>query len=507
MTRALTFLLLLVSSAALHGQAPRKVLDSGAGEGPAWNPALGLLFSGAGRITRLAPDGSVHVYRDPSGGSNGLLWDFEGRLIVCEAASRRVTRIEHDGSATVLAAAYEGKQFNSPNDLTLDSRGRIYFSDPRYGRRDGMEILDASGKTIEGVYRIDAPGQVTRVITHETGRPNGVLVSEGDRYLYVAANNNDNLGGERKLWRFDLRADGSIDAASRKLLFDWETSRGPDGLKRDTRGRLYVAGGLNRANRFESPEKHKGGVYILSPEGKLLRFVPIQNDEVTNVAFGGKDWKTLYITAGGTLWTLDVDTPGEAPLKHARPPLPPNTLTAAEKKQGWQLLFDGKSLAGWQGRPTFAPMSPGDWTVQDGAILCGGTKPSWLSTDASFGDFQLKLQFRGDASVNSGVFLRSQKEGQPHVTGYELQIWDYQPQGYLTGSLVGSVKAGPARVKGEVWNQFDITARGDRFTVLLNGAQALDAHDTKHASGVIGFQCQLNQRIAFRDVKLRRIER
>lgn len=507
MTRVLLLLIPLLTAAFLNAQAPRKVLDSGAGEGPAWNPALGLLFSGGGKITRLAPDGSLHVYRDPSGGSNGLLWDLEGRLVVCEAANRRVTRIEQDGSVTVLASEYEGKRFNSPNDLTIDSRGRIYFSDPRYGPRDGMEIPGASGRPIEGVYRIDAPGKVTRVITHEADRPNGVLVSEGDRYLYVADNNNNTAGGARKLWRFNLRTDGSIDPASRKLLFDWGTSRGPDGLKRDARGRLYVAGGINRANRFESPEKHKGGVYILSPEGKLLRFVPIPNDEVTNVAFGGADWKTLYITAGGTLWTLDVDTPGEAPLKHARAPQPPNTLTAEERKQGWQLLFDGKSLAGWRGRPTFAPLSEGDWTVQDGAIVCGGTKPSWLSTDASFGDYQLKLQFRGVASVNSGVFLRSQKEGQPHVTGYELQIWDHQPQGYLTGSLVGTVKAGPARVKGDEWNQFDITARGDRITVLLNGAQVLDARDGKHASGVIGFQCQLQQRIEFRNVKLRRMER
>ena len=260
-------------------------------------------------------DGKMEVYRDPSGGSNGLLWDAEGRLVVCEAGNRRVTRIEKDGSVTVLADNYAGKNFNSPNDLTVDSRGRIYFSDPRYGRRDGMEILDAAGKAVEGVYRIDAPGKVTRVITHEADRPNGVLVSEGDKYLYVADNNNNNVGGARKLWRFALRKDGSVDAASRKLLFDWEGSRGPDGLKRDERGTLYVAGGLNRGNQFESPEKYKGGVYILSPEGKLLRFVAIPKDEVTNVAFGGTDWKTLFITAGGTLWSLEVDVAGVAPLR------------------------------------------------------------------------------------------------------------------------------------------------------------------------------------------------
>lgn len=184
-----------------------------------------------------------------------------------------------------------------------------------------------------------------------------------------------------------------------------------------------------------------------------------------------------------------------------------NLLTAQEKKEGWQLLFDGKSLTGWQGRPTFAPESAGDWTVAGGAIVCGGTKPSWLSSDASFGDYELKVQFRGPAAVNSGVFLRSRKEGQPHVTGYELQIWDYQPQGYLTGSLVGSVKAGPVKIKGGEWNQFEVSARGDHFVVVLNGQKVLDARDSKHASGVIGFQCQLEQRIEFRGVKIRPLGR
>jgi len=300
------------------GAEPKQLQKAGAGEGPAWNPQLGLFFSGGGKITRLDLAGNMHVHRDPSGGSNGLLWDAEGRLVVCEAGNRRVTRIEKDGAVTVLADNYEGKRFNSPNDLTVDSKGRIYFSDPRYGRREGMEILDAAGKPVEGVYRIDAPGNVARVITHEADRPNGVLVSEEDKFLYVADNNNNNMGAARKLWRFALKKDGSVDTGSRKLLFDWETSRGPDGLKRDEKGRLYVAGGVNKSNKFESADKYKGGLYILSPEGKLLRFVSIPVDEVTNVAFGGTDWKTLFITAGGTLWSLEVDTAGVAPLRRKK---------------------------------------------------------------------------------------------------------------------------------------------------------------------------------------------
>jgi hypothetical protein len=180
----------------------------------------------------------------------------------------------------------------------------------------------------------------------------------------------------------------------------------------------------------------------------------------------------------------------------------PNTLTKAESAAGWVLLFDGKSLKGWEARATFDPATTGNWSVRDGAIYCPGTVPGWLSTAGMFRDFTLKLEFRSAENVNSGVFLRSQKEGAPHQTGYELQIWDYQPQGFLTGSLVGSVKAGPAKVAGGRWNQYEVTARGDRFVVRLNGSQILDARDGKHASGVIGFQCQKDNPIEFRSIRL-----
>ncbi len=301
-------LFVLVMLAALATAAdPTKILDTGAGEGPAWHPDKGLFFTGGGKITQRDRNGKVSVYRNEAGGANGLLWDHQGRLVMCEAANRRVTRMEKDGTLTVLADRHEGKRFNSPNDLTVDSQGRIFFSDPRYGKRDNMELT-------EGVYRIDAPGKVVRVLDHEVDRPNGVLVSANGRYLYVADNNNNTAGGARKLWRFDLHKDGSVNQASRKLLFDWESSRGPDGLKEDNEGRLYVAGGINGRNAFESPDKYRGGVFVLTPNGKLERFIPIPVDEVTNVAFGGSDWKTLFITAGGTLWSLELEVPGRAPL-------------------------------------------------------------------------------------------------------------------------------------------------------------------------------------------------
>jgi gluconolactonase len=293
------------------GSKPKNEGSIGAGEGPAWHPSGGLYFTGQNHIGRRDPSGSVHVFRESAGGANGLLFDRQLRLVVCESRNRRITRTEANGDVTVLADVYEGHHFNSPNDLTIDSKGRIYFSDPRYGRRDDMEMRDAEGRFMEGVYRIDAPGKVTRVIGREVERANGVLVSPDDKFLYVADNNNNNAGGARKLWRFGLNADGSIDPASRKLIFDWRDGRGPDGVKQDRQGRLYAAAGLNKAHPpFESAEEFKGGVYILSTEGKLLAFVPVPVDEVTNCAFGDTDLKTLFITAGGTLWSIRVDTPG-----------------------------------------------------------------------------------------------------------------------------------------------------------------------------------------------------
>src|SRR3954467_7196175 len=92
-----------------------------------------------------------------------------------------------------------------------------------------------------------------------------------------------------------------------------------------------------------------------------------------------------------------------------------NSLTPKEAVDGWVLLFDGSSLKGWEGRPTSVPGTTGDWTVENGSLVCGGKVPSWLSTDAAYSDYQLKLEFRGGEKVNSGVFLRSQKEGQPHI--------------------------------------------------------------------------------------------
>jgi hypothetical protein len=180
----------------------------------------------------------------------------------------------------------------------------------------------------------------------------------------------------------------------------------------------------------------------------------------------------------------------------------PNALTSAEKKEGWKLLFDGKTLTGWAALPTSVATANGDWSVKDGSIVCPGTTPGWLASDGTFADYHLRLQFRGGEKVNSGVFLRSQKQGQPHITGYELQIWDYQPAGYNTGSLVNTIKAPPTKILADQWNDYDITAVGDHYLIVLNGKTLLDTHDSAHLSGLIGFQCQKENKIEFRSIRV-----
>ncbi|MEM7383420.1 MAG: SMP-30/gluconolactonase/LRE family protein, partial [Verrucomicrobiota bacterium] len=316
----ISFLCLTTGASSLIAQGLKvfdgpaeEILKEGAGEGPAWHPKTGLVFSGHGHIQRLTDQKQIEVYRKDAG-SNGLLFDTKGRLLICSPKNRQVARLEGE-KWEVLTERYEGKRYNQPNDITVDSKGRIFFSDPKYGDRVGMELLDEKGKPVEGVYRIDPSGEVVRVITHEVDRPNGVLVSMDGRFLYVADNNNNTVGGARKLWRFELKENGDVDLKSQKLLYDWKTGRGPDGMAEDFSGRLYVAGGRNKAvPKFETAEEFKGGVYVFSAEGERLDFLEIPNDEVTNCAFGGADMKTLYITAGGHLWSVRTKARGYSPV-------------------------------------------------------------------------------------------------------------------------------------------------------------------------------------------------
>lgn len=185
----------------------------------------------------------------------------------------------------------------------------------------------------------------------------------------------------------------------------------------------------------------------------------------------------------------------------------PNTLTPEESRAGWKLLFDGVTLKGWEPHQASPKEPAATWGVADGAIFYEGDRRGWLGTADTFTDFNLKIEFRAGANINSGIFLRSQKEGPPAETGYELQIWDSRPT-YKTGALVNAIEAEPAKIVPDQWNRFEITAQGDHFVVVFNGKKVLDGRDSKHLGpGVIGLQYNTGGgKIEFRNIKVRALK-
>ena len=270
----------------------------------------------AGHIWMFNPQTrQTKIFRSPSGMSNGIKFDANGDMIICEGADyggQRVIRTDmKTGMSYIIAGMFEGRPFNSPNDVTIDTKGRMYFSDPRYLGHEAIE------QPVMGVYRIDTDGSIHRIIT-DAGKPNGVCVSPDQKTLYVVSNENgatalERLGnndpdnpatvatplkkGHMALMAYDLHADGS--ATFRKTLVDYYPEDGPDGLICDKNGNLYVA--VRAANR--------PGIVIYSPAGKELAY--IKTEIPTNVGFGrGAESKTLYITAGKSLFRIKLNTEG-----------------------------------------------------------------------------------------------------------------------------------------------------------------------------------------------------
>jgi gluconolactonase len=268
-------------------------------EGPAWHRDGYLLFEDIprGRILKLDAHDKVTVYREPSGKANGLAFDAQGRLLAAEGNSsdggRRVSRTEKDGKVVSLADRYDGKRLNSPNDLTVDARGRIYFTDPRYGDRKGVE------QDKESVYRIDADGKLVRLIDTVT-RPNGIAVSTDQKTLFVA--DNASPDGPSVLLGFDLRPDGSV--ANRRVLHDFGRGRGIDGMALDAEGRLWATAGSG----------DQAGVHVFALDPARSKATLLSNvrtpEDPTNCAFGGpkRDW--LYVTTAHALYRIRTATRG-----------------------------------------------------------------------------------------------------------------------------------------------------------------------------------------------------
>ena len=287
-------------------------------EGPAYHADGSVYFSDieGNRILKLNPDGSREVYRDPSNRTNGNTFDHEGILYHCEGAEfgpgggRRVTRSNpKTGDYEIVTGTFEGIRYNSPNDICVDGNGRIYFTDPRYGDRGDLEMFDPGGNPIEGVYRIDADQAVSRILSQpQIQRPNGIAVTQDSRTMYLV-DSCPTPGGNRKIWSFDLDENGN--PSNQQVVVDFAPGRGGDGMRLDMEGNLYIAAGVRAPRSENETDDVPTGIYIVSPAGDLKGRIPIPEDVLTNLAFGGKDGRTLFITAGKTLFTVRVSIPGQ----------------------------------------------------------------------------------------------------------------------------------------------------------------------------------------------------
>jgi gluconolactonase len=275
-------------------------------EGPLWDAQQKhLLFSDIPRnvVMRWHEEKGVSRFLENSGytgaapftgrepGSNGLTFDREGRLTLCQHGDRRVSRRETDGKLTPLATHYQGKRLNSPNDLVFDQNGALYFTDPPYGLPGTFKD---PGKEIEfqGVYRVDAAGKIS-LLTKELEAPNGLAFSPDFKTLYVA-----NSQKQSPIWKaFPVNADGSLGPsrvfADSSTLYK-EGDGVPDGLKVDVHGNVFATG--------------PGGVLVYSPDGVLLGRI-VTGVPTANVAFG-EDGATLFVTANHRVLRLRTKTRG-----------------------------------------------------------------------------------------------------------------------------------------------------------------------------------------------------
>jgi gluconolactonase len=259
------------------------------------------------RILKLSPEGAVTTFREHFRAS-GCLFDLNGRLILLgqetgpKPGKPGVFRVDvASGKTETLADIYEGKPLEAPNDVTMDRKGTLYFTD----------------RPSVSVYRIDAPGKIVKILgAPEVQWPNGIQISPDDKTLYVVETNQAK-GGARRINAYDLGADGMT--SHMRVLYNFYPGRSADGMSIDEQGNLYASAGLNwpaslrfRPNRAAADETMdtKAGVYVISPQGKLLKFIPVPEDTITNNAFGGPDMKTLYITAGKTLFKVRTEIAG-----------------------------------------------------------------------------------------------------------------------------------------------------------------------------------------------------
>ena len=277
--------LVLLTALALSAQdlssLPVEPVGSGfpGGEGPVWSRQGFLIFSdySRDRLYRIFPGKTPEVYREDSHGANGNTMDRQGRLYSCEYKSRRVTRTDRKGKIEVLVDKFERKRFNAPNDIVVRRDGHVFFTDPLFTPLDQRDL------DFYGVFHVTPKGQIDAIARMKT-RPNGIALTADGKILYVA------MTDDRTILAFDLDRDGT---ASNERAVITDLPSGPDGIRTDKKGNLFIAA---------------GGVLVYSPEGKLLGKISTPVNP-RNLAFGDRDLRTLYVV-GNSIFKVRLQTPG-----------------------------------------------------------------------------------------------------------------------------------------------------------------------------------------------------
>jgi len=281
-------LLFVIAAAGCSGEqlsvvAPGAKVEKLAGgfkftEGPAADAKGNIFFTDIpnNRIHKWSLAGSLSTLRENSGGSNGLFFDRKGNLLACEGGGRRLVSINPKGKVTVLADKYDGKRFNSLNDLWIDPKGGIYFTDPHYGRRDNLE------QDGEHVYYISPDRKKLICVVNDMVRPNGIIGTRNGKVLYVTDH------GGKKTFVYTINKDGTL--SNKKLI----ASEGSDGMTIDNEGNIYLT---------------TSAVVVYNKKGEKIEIIEIP-ERPANVCFGGKDKRTLFITARTSLYSVRMRVKG-----------------------------------------------------------------------------------------------------------------------------------------------------------------------------------------------------
>jgi gluconolactonase len=255
-------------------------------EGPAVN-AEGVVFftdQPNNKIWRYGTDGSLSVFMEQAGRSNGMYFDPDGNLVTCADEKNEIWSISPQGDVTVLMTDHEGSRLNGPNDLWVDAQGNIYFTDPFYERKywwhGGPEVFG------EYLYFLPKGAAQPEVVDKDYEKPNGIIGTPDGKQLYVADIDAD------KTYRYDINPDASL---SNRQLF---VEQGSDGMILDERGNLYLTGG--------------DGVTVYSPTGEKVAQIPVDEEWTGNICFAGVDLRTLFITASKSVYTLEMQVAGAA---------------------------------------------------------------------------------------------------------------------------------------------------------------------------------------------------